>query len=65
MTLQQDCIPCQHGDHENHQPVPNPGIPGLIGSRWECGCQGDCTGNKPKQLEMIERAIPMNMLELE
>lgn len=58
MTLQALCIPCQHGDHDKHQPVPQAGTPGLIGSRWECPCQGDCkpavTAESPHETDVVE-----------
>lgn len=44
-----DCIPCQYGFHDEHHDVPNPGIEGLIGGRWECHCKGECVAREEER----------------
>lgn len=42
------CIACQYGDHSNHVEWVSKPPEGMCGGAI-CKCQGDCSGNRPKQ----------------
>ena len=53
-----ECIPCQHGSHDAHHDVVDPGIEGLIGSGWECPCRGECVEREEKRREELRASGP-------
>lgn len=45
MVLLTLCIPCQHGNHDDHMEVIQAAPPGMMGGA-RCPCKGDCRGRR-------------------
>lgn len=51
-----DCIPCQYGQHDEHQDVPGPVAEGVIGG-WVCHCKGECRDRSRPKPTFIETGL--------
>jgi len=58
MTLVHDCIPCQHGFHEEHHRIVQTVPEGMMGGQ-ECHCEGECVERERKRRERLAETEPL------